>query len=50
MEAIIKTLGLHKQPGGTTTDWSGAWWMLAIAVVAAAVAMAAIQRRETALP
>jgi ABC-2 type transport system permease protein len=37
-------------PGGTTTDWSGAWWMLAIAVVATAVAMAAMRRRETALP
>jgi hypothetical protein len=50
MEAIIKTVGLHKQPGGTTTDWSGGWWRLTIAVVAAAVAMKGTQRRETALP
>jgi ABC-2 type transport system permease protein len=36
-------------PNGTTTDWSGAWWMLAIAVAATAVAMAAMRRRETGL-
>jgi hypothetical protein len=46
METIIKTLGLHMQPGGTTTDWSGAWWMVATSVVAAAVAMTVMQRRE----
>ncbi|MDQ0689943.1 protein-S-isoprenylcysteine O-methyltransferase Ste14 [Arthrobacter sp. W4I7] len=50
METVIRTVGLHKQSGGTTAAWSGAWWMLAIAGVAAAVAMTAMQRRETALP
>ena len=34
-------------PSGTTTDWSGAWWMLAIAVLAVAVAMVGMRRRET---
>ena len=34
-------------PNGTTTDWSGAWWMLAIAVLAAAVAAIGMRRRET---
>ncbi|WP_258229132.1 ABC transporter permease [Arthrobacter sp. HMWF013] len=34
-------------PSGTTTDWSGAWWMLAIAGVAVAVAMVGMRRRET---
>ena len=34
-------------PSGSTTDWSGAWWMLAIAVATAAVAAAAMRRRET---
>lgn len=34
-------------PNGSTTDWSGAWWMLAIAVVAGAVAVIGMRRRET---
>ncbi|MFB8368031.1 ABC transporter permease [Pseudarthrobacter sp. NPDC055928] len=34
-------------PNGTTTDWSGAWWMLATAVLAAAVAVIGMRRRET---
>lgn len=34
-------------PNGSTTDWSGAWWMLAIAAVAAAVAVVGMRRRET---
>ncbi|UEL27723.1 ABC transporter permease [Pseudarthrobacter sp. L1SW] len=34
-------------PSGPTTDWSGAWWMLAIAVATAALAAAAMRRRET---
>jgi ABC-2 type transport system permease protein len=34
-------------PQGTTTDWSGAWWMLAIAVLTGAVAMVVMRRRET---
>lgn len=34
-------------PGGPTTDWSGAWWMLGIAVVTAAVAVVAMRHRET---
>lgn len=34
-------------PEGDATDWSGAWWMLAIAVATAAVAAAAMRRRET---
>lgn len=34
-------------PNGTTTDWSGAWWMLAIAVLAAVVAVMGMRRRET---
>lgn len=33
-------------PNGASTDWSGAWWMLAIAVVTAAVAVAVMRRRE----
>ncbi|WP_133830398.1 hypothetical protein [Arthrobacter sp. AG258] len=33
-------------PHGNATDWSGAWWMLAIAVVAGALAVAAMRRRE----
>lgn len=33
-------------PGSTTTDWTGAWWMLAIAVATGAVAMAVMRRRE----
>ncbi|HEU4666761.1 MAG TPA: ABC transporter permease subunit [Arthrobacter sp.] len=37
-------------PSGSTTDWSGAWWMLGIAVVTAAVAAAAMRRRETGTP
>jgi ABC-2 type transport system permease protein len=32
-------------PNGAT-DWSGAWWMLAIAVAAGAVAVAVMRRRE----
>ncbi|MDR7161923.1 ABC-2 type transport system permease protein [Arthrobacter sp. BE255] len=34
-------------PNGSTTDWSGAWWMLAIAVLAAVVAVTGMRRRET---
>jgi ABC-2 type transport system permease protein len=34
-------------PNGTTTDWSGAWWMLAIAALAAVVAVIGMRRRET---
>ena len=34
-------------PNGTTTNWSGAWWMLAIAVVTGAVAVVVMRRRET---
>ncbi len=34
-------------PNGSTTDWSGAWWMLAIAVLAAVVAVIGMRRRET---
>lgn len=34
-------------PSGSTTDWSGAWWMLAIAVVAGAAAVIGMRRRET---
>lgn len=34
-------------PNGTTTDWSGAWWMLATAVLAAVVAVIGMRRRET---
>ncbi|WP_248759252.1 ABC transporter permease [Pseudarthrobacter sp. SSS035] len=34
-------------PNGTTTDWSGAWWMLAIAVLTGAVAVVVMRRRET---
>jgi ABC-2 type transport system permease protein len=33
-------------PHGNATDWSGAWWMLAIAIVAGALAVAAMRRRE----
>lgn len=33
-------------PHGTATDWSGAWWMLAIAAAAAGLAVAAMRRRE----
>jgi ABC-2 type transport system permease protein len=33
-------------PSGTTTDWSGAWWMLAIAVLAGAAAVGLMRRRE----
>ncbi|HKU01742.1 MAG TPA: hypothetical protein VJQ80_02915, partial [Arthrobacter sp.] len=33
-------------PKPTGTDWSGAWWMLAIAAVAAALAVAVMRRRE----
>lgn len=33
-------------PHGDATDWSGAWWMLAIAVLAGALAVAAMRRRE----
>jgi ABC-2 type transport system permease protein len=34
-------------PNGSTTDWSGAWWMLAIAALAAVVAVIGMRRRET---
>lgn len=34
-------------PNGATTDWSGAWWMFAIAVLTGAVAVLAMRRRET---
>ena len=33
-------------PHGDATDWGGAWWMLAIAAVAAALAVAVMRRRE----
>jgi len=33
-------------PHGDATDWSGAWWMLAIAAVAALLAVAVMRRRE----
>lgn len=33
-------------PHGAATDWAGAWWMLAIAGVAAALAVAVMRRRE----
>ena len=33
-------------PRGDATDWSGAWWMLAIAAVAGALAVAVMRRRE----
>ena len=33
-------------PHGDATDWSGAWWMLAIAVLAGALAIGAMCRRE----
>jgi len=33
-------------PHGDATDWSGAWWMLAIAAAAAALAIAGMRRRE----
>ena len=33
-------------PHGDATDWSGAWWMLAIAVLAGALAVGAMRRRE----
>ena len=33
-------------PGASTTDWSGVWWMLAIAVLAGAVAVIGMRRRE----
>ncbi|MDQ0768102.1 ABC-2 type transport system permease protein [Pseudarthrobacter defluvii] len=33
-------------PHGDATDWSGAWWMLVIAILAAVLAVAAMRRRE----
>lgn len=33
-------------PHGDTTDWSGAWWMLLIAAVAAVLAVSVMRRRE----
>jgi ABC-2 type transport system permease protein len=33
-------------PHGDATDWSGAWWMLAIAAVAALLAVVVMRRRE----
>lgn len=33
-------------PHGDATDWSGAWWMLAIALLAGALAVVAMRRRE----
>ncbi|UUL77487.1 hypothetical protein NG819_08535 [Pseudarthrobacter sp. Fe7] len=33
-------------PHGAGTDWSGAWWMLAIAAAAAGLAVAVMRRRE----
>lgn len=33
-------------PGGPDTDWSGAWWMLAIAVLCTAAAAGLMRRRE----
>ncbi|HJW00868.1 MAG TPA: hypothetical protein VJ617_17380 [Arthrobacter sp.] len=34
-------------PNGSTTDWSGGWWMLAIAGVVGAAALIGMRRRET---
>jgi ABC-2 type transport system permease protein len=36
----------HAPVPNSATDWSGAWWMLAIAVAAGAVAVAVMRRRE----
>jgi len=33
-------------PHGDATDWSGAWWMLAVAAAAAVLAVAVMRRRE----
>jgi hypothetical protein len=33
-------------PVGTSTDWSGGFWMLGIAVVAGILASVAVRRRE----
>ncbi|MGX5714788.1 ABC transporter permease [Arthrobacter sp. MAHUQ-56] len=33
-------------PQGDATDWSGAWWMLTIAVLAAALSIVVMRRRE----
>jgi ABC-2 type transport system permease protein len=33
-------------PRGDATDWSGAWWMLLISAIAAALAVAVMRRRE----
>ena len=33
-------------PHGAATDWSGAWWMLAISALAAVLAVALMRRRE----
>ncbi|WP_286398468.1 ABC transporter permease [Pseudarthrobacter defluvii] len=33
-------------PHGDATDWSGAWWMLAVAAAAAMLAVAVMRRRE----
>ncbi|TQJ41961.1 ABC-2 type transport system permease protein [Arthrobacter sp. SLBN-112] len=33
-------------PEGDATDWSGAWWMLAVAAVVAALSVAVMRRRE----
>ncbi|MHC6594096.1 ABC transporter permease [Arthrobacter sp. C152] len=33
-------------PQGDATDWSGAWWMLGIAVLAAALSVVVMRRRE----
>ncbi|WP_251046532.1 ABC transporter permease [Arthrobacter sp. ISL-85] len=37
-------------PQGDATDWSGAWWMLLIAAVAAALAVGLMRRREVGSP
>jgi ABC-2 type transport system permease protein len=33
-------------PHGAATDWSGAWWMLAVSALAAALAVVMMRRRE----
>ncbi len=36
-------------PNGSTTDWSGAWWMVTIAVLAGVAATVGMRRREAAV-
>ncbi|TFD46288.1 MULTISPECIES: hypothetical protein [Cryobacterium] len=35
--------------GTVDVDWTGAWWMLALAALLAALSLAAIRRRDLAL-